>query len=106
MTNIFEVKDEKGEKYCFKNDLLIFNDLKMNEDALIQVEVRENAPKSKEQQLDSLPSDAGFEEFDLGQFGNDEDMHCLNSLPSSNQRPFENLVNYNNQRDNDGKIGQ
>lgn len=35
MTNIFEVKDEKGEKYCFKNDLLIFNDLKMNEDALI-----------------------------------------------------------------------
>ena len=60
--------------------------------------------------MDSLPSDAGFEEFDLGQFANDEDMHCLNSLPSSNPKPFENLVNYsnnnNNNRDNDVKVGE
>lgn len=44
MNNFFEVKDDKGDRYCFRNDLLIFNDLNMNEDALIQVEVRENAP--------------------------------------------------------------
>lgn len=35
MNNFFEVKDDKGDRYCFRNDLLIFNDLNMNEDALI-----------------------------------------------------------------------
>lgn len=44
-TNAYEVKDERGDRYCLRNDLLIFNDLNMNEDALIQVEVRENAAK-------------------------------------------------------------
>ena len=51
MTNVFEVKDDRGDRYCFRNDLLIFNDLNMNEDALIQCELRENAPINVQQMI-------------------------------------------------------
>ena len=43
VTKVFHCHDARGERVCLRNDLLIFNDLNMSEDALIQVEVRENA---------------------------------------------------------------
>jgi hypothetical protein len=93
MTNVFEVKDDRGDRYCFRNDLLIFNDLNMNEDALIQVEVRENAPVNV-QQINS-PSEGAYEEFEPRDSANDEEMHCLNSLPSTNSKQSENVDAFN-----------
>ena len=93
MTNIFEVKDDRGDRYCFRNDLLIFNDLNMNEDALIQVEVRENAPVNV-QQMNSQ-SECAFEEFEPRDSAIDEEMHCLNSLPSTNSKHSENVDTFN-----------
>jgi len=43
VTKVLQYSHIKGEKVCLRNDLLIFNDLNMSEDAVIQVEMRENA---------------------------------------------------------------
>lgn len=43
-TKALHCHEVRGERVCLRNDLLIFNDLNMSEEALIQVEVRENAP--------------------------------------------------------------
>lgn len=74
----------RGERVCLRNDLLIFNDLNMSEEALIQVEVRENAASKVRgsQQHRSPPSDGGDGEFEPRDSVPEDEMHCLNSLPS------------------------